>query len=269
MNTDIQARGTVKATLNFAADRSNGGIWSNSDPHLITQQLTGHQVELHDARQLPDGPTLEGQGLTVIKMPVADPQWTNDAWVSTVYMPKCVELVRELTHADHVAQMMPGVLIRDTGDKNRAKAAEFVHFDNTRESLPMFLGMIVDQEIIDKYPRVMVFNIWRPLTPAPQNIPLAMCDSHSIDPQDWVEGVTIDREVPQGAPYATSVYNPDQHWWWVSDLNLDEVVVFKGYDNDPSAPFGCLHGAFKNPDCPAGAVPRASAETRVLAFYTA
>jgi hypothetical protein len=69
--------------------------------------------------------------------------------------------------------------------------------------------------------------------------------------------------------YVSSVFNPDQRWFYLSDLTPDDVVVFKGSDSDPAAPFGCLHGAFKQPTPPVGAVPRASVEARVFAFFDA
>jgi len=82
-----------------------------------------------------------------------------------------------------------------------------------------------------------------------------------------VIGRTIDPSFPEGVPYVGSVYNPRQKWWYVSNLTLDDAIIFKGYDTNPNVPFGCLHGAFKHPDAPGTAVPRASAETRVFALF--
>ncbi len=49
----ISRRSAIKASLNFAADTTDGGIWSNDDRSLITQDLRSYDVELQDARQLP------------------------------------------------------------------------------------------------------------------------------------------------------------------------------------------------------------------------
>jgi hypothetical protein len=56
-------------------------------------------------------------------------------------------------------------------------------------------------------------------------------------------------------------------WLYLPDLTPDDVVVFKGYDSEPTAPMGCLHSAFRAPGPLGDAVPRASAEMRVFAFF--
>jgi hypothetical protein len=267
MYLDIKAAPAVKATLNFAADRNDGGIWSNTDRSLITQALTDHVVEIRDARALSAGPSIAEQGFAVRQAPLEGADWTDEQWVTSIYMPGCVELVRELSGADYVVPMHNGVLVRDTGDVRRAPAAEFVHLDNSRDGLLEMAEGLIDAETRARFPRVTVFNVWRPLTPAPQDVPLALCDQRTLDPRDWVVGCTVEPALSVRAPYVTSIFNPAQAWWYLSDLTPDEAVVFKGFDSDRDAPFGCLHGAFRHPETPAGAVPRASAETRIFALF--
>lgn len=269
MHEPVQAPATVKAPLNFAADRSNGGIWSNSNRGLITQALQAQEVEIRDARRSPTPPTLELEGFTVQPSPVADPAWTDEQWIAGVYVPLCLELVRSLTGAALTRPYYKGALIRDTGDARRAPAAEFVHLDNSRESALPFLAGAADAELRGRYDRIMVFNIWRPITPPPQDVPLALCDQRTCDEADGVFGRTVEPNFPDGVPYVTSVFNPAQRWWYFSDLTPDEAVVFKGWDSDPAVSMGCLHGAFKQPEPPPGATPRASIETRVFAFFDA
>jgi hypothetical protein len=255
MYLDIKAAPVIQATLNFSADRADGGIWSNTDRSLITQALSGHVVDLRDARAIQGGPSIEAEGFCVRNAPMDGAAWTDAAWVSAVYIPHCLEMVRELSGAAYVTPMQDSVLIRDTGDVKRAPAAEFVHLDNSRDAIPTMLDrMMIDPEMRARLPRVKVFNVWRALTPAPQDVPLGLCDQRTLDPQDWVVGRTIEPAiVPEGVPYVTSTPNPGQRWWWVSDMSVDEAIVFKGYDSNPAAPFGCLHGA--------------SAETRIFAFF--
>lgn len=265
------APAVVRAPLNFAADRTDGGIWSNLMRHLITQALEGFEVEIRDARRLAGGPSLEREGFVLSRTPApAGADFTDRQWVATAYAPQCLKLVQELTGAAHVAPFYGGgVLIRDTGNAKAAPAAEFVHLDQTRESIRPFLEQAADAEVRARWPRVKIFNVWRPLTPPPQDVPLALCDQRTLDPRDWVVGRTVEPNFPEGVPYVSSVYNPAQRWFYLSDLTPDDVVVFKGYDSDPQAPFGCLHGAFRQPEPPARAVPRASAEARVFAFFDA
>jgi hypothetical protein len=271
MSAHTEAPATVRAQLNFAADRTDGGIWSNLMRHLITQPLEAREVEIRDARRLPGGPSLENEGFVVSRTPAPSGADFEDAdWVARAYAPQCLKLVQELTGAAHVASFYGGgVLIRDTGRTDRAPAAEFVHLDHSRDSARPFLEQAADPEARRRWPRVKIFNIWRVLTPPPQDVPLALCDQRTLDPADWVVGRTVEPNFPDGVPYVSSVFNPQQRWFYLSDLTPDDVVVFKGYDSDPEAPFGCLHGAFRQPAPPSGAAPRASAEARVFAFFDA
>jgi hypothetical protein len=166
MSMQPQAAATVRATLNFAADRTDGGVWSNLMRHLITQALEGCEVEIRDARRLPDGPSLEREGFVWSRTP-APPgaDFTDRDWVAAHYAPQCLQLVQQLTGAAHVAPFSDGgVLIRDTGNVKAAPAAEFVHLDQTRESIRPFLEQAADAAVRARWPRVKIFNVWRPLT---------------------------------------------------------------------------------------------------------
>ncbi len=259
----------VNSALNFAADRRDGGIWSNTWRERITQELVTLPVELRDARQLERAPSLDAEGFEVHHMPLPGSDWDDDAWVKAEYLPRALELIRELSGAAHVAPFYGGgVLIRDTGNPQRAAAAEFVHLDQTREAIAPFVAMAAAEDIQPPYPHYRVYNLWRVITPPPQDVPLALCDQRTVDERDWVVGRTVEPNFPDGVPYLSSVYNPAQRWHYFADVQLDEVIVFKGFDSDPAAPMGCLHGAFQMPSVIPGTVPRASVELRVFAFFT-
>ncbi|WP_167854985.1 CmcJ/NvfI family oxidoreductase [Mangrovimicrobium sediminis] len=258
----------VTAALNFAADRRDGGIWSNTWRERITQALVAQPVTLHDARQLPSPPSLEREGFEIHPMPLDGGDWENPAWVAEYYLPQALQLVAALTGAAHVAPLYHGaILIRDTGDPHRAPAAEFVHLDQTRDAVQPFLEMAADADLRERYPHYRIFNLWRSLTPPPQDVPLALCDQRTLEERDWVIGRTVEPNFPQGVPYLSSVHNPAQRWHYFSAVTQDEVIVFKGFDSDSSQPMGCLHGAFQQPGLAPGSVPRASVELRVFAFY--
>jgi len=268
MSINAQAETTVRTSLNFAADRKNGGIWSNLNPGAITQVLKAHDVSIQDARYLPSPPTLKKEGFEVHFLPLEEKNWTSADWIAKEYVPKTLELVKRLTGAPVVIPFFRGAaLIRDTGDATRAPAAQFVHIDQTRDSALPFLSMNADEETIRKYPRVQMYNVWRAITPPPQDVPLAICDQRTLDEKDWVIGKTVEPTFPEGVPYLGSVYNTQQSWYYFSDLTTDESVIFKGYDSDLTVPMGCLHGAFKHPNPDPSAVPRASIEVRFFALF--
>jgi hypothetical protein len=260
---------TIVGSLNFAADRTDGGIWSNLTPEITTQRLAAHAVRLTDARTLRQPPSLDREGFVVAPLAVGTGNYTDASWVEGTYIPACAELVKALSGADAVVPLHAGVLIRDTGNPHAAPAAEFVHLDHTRAAIAMFLRQVLGDDAPARYRQVRVYNVWRALTPPPQDVPLALCDQRTLDRDSWVVGRTVEPGYEDGVPYISSVYDPDQRWCYFSDVGADEAIVFKGYDSDPDAPYGCMHGAFRHDTVTqaGGAVPRASAETRIFALY--
>jgi hypothetical protein len=161
-------------------------------------------------------------------------------------------------------------LIRDSGKfvPGYAIAAAFVHIDQTLKSGKDFVDRYCDPEIVTRYPRESkIFNVWRAMTPPPQDVPLAICDQRTLDQRDWVQGSAVEPGMPGFVDNFTSVHNPAQRWHYFADLTPDEMIVFKAWDNGPNALMGCLHGAFQHPNVPKGTVPRVSAEIRFFCFF--
>lgn len=258
------ACGQVRAALNFAADRSGDGVWSNYSPEIRTQKLAAIPVEFTDAHALAQPPSLTREGFELHRLALGEYRWHDPEWLARVYVPRSVELIREATGAPVVIPFLEGMtMIRDCGNADFPPAADFVHFDQSRQSV----GQFVDLAAPPDYAHVQLFNLWRAITPPPQDVPLALCDQRSIDEADFVFGNTVEPGMEAGSPYTTAVFNPGQKWHYFQGLTSDEVIVFKQYDSRPGAPLGCLHGAFAWPDELPGAVPRASMELRIFAFY--
>lgn len=268
MMASAEAQTQTHATLNFAGDRSSGGIWSNTRPEIVTQTLVGHKVQFSNARKLAVAPTVGVEGFEITTAPLDAYHWDDQDWIANTYMPSAVELVRRVTGADFAAPILNDVLIRDTGDARRAPAAQFVHIDQDRVAARLMLAAAAggDEEVA-RYSRAAIFNVWRSITPPPQDVPLALCDQRTGKEADWVIGKTIEPEYPYPIPYMSAVYDDGLSWYYYPDMSLDEALVFKNFDNDPGQPLGCLHAAFKLEEVADDAVPRASAETRIAAFF--
>ncbi len=260
----------IEAELNFAANRSEDGIWSNTAPELRTQQLASVPVPFTDARTLNPPPSVDREGFELHRMPVVDPQWYDEAWIKEAYVPASLDFVARISGAPHVAPFQHGVtLIRDTSGKGFSPAADFVHLDQSRDSMQVFLDLAADAETQARYPRVRLYNLWRVLTPPPQDVPLALCDQRTVEEEDWVIGNTVEPAAPRKYPYTTCLHNPAQRWHYYPDVTPDDVIVFQQYDSAEGAPLGCLHGAFRMPGELPGTVPRVSIELRVFGFFEA
>ena len=117
--------------------------------------------------------------------------------------------------------------------------------------------------------RVVAYNLWRAITPPPQNPALALCDLRTVRGDQLVRAESIGG---RGAPQARMEFyvlrhDPDHRWCWFSNLQPDELLVFQQFDTAAAGPSGCPHTAFLDPRCPPGAPARASLEARAYAVF--
>ena len=98
--------------------------------------------------------------------------------------------------------------------------------------------------------------------------PLAVCDSSSIDPKDFVPSDLVYRD-KVGETYRFT-YNPNHRWFYFPRLERNEVILLKCYDSkeDGRARF-TAHSAFEDPTSAPDAAPRESIEVRALVFWPA
>jgi hypothetical protein len=118
--------------------------------------------------------------------------------------------------------------------------------------------------------RFAIYNVWRVLSDPPQDTPLALCDARSVHPSDCVHAdqVIDPLDAPeQRIENGVFRHSACQRWGYFPDMNRDEVLVFKGYESDPSRAAGVPHAAFDDPGCPSDAPPRESIDERVVAFF--
>jgi hypothetical protein len=66
--------------------------------------------------------------------------------------------------------------------------------------------------------------------------------------------------------YFHLAHHPDQRWYYFSDMQPDEVAVFKQWDTDGRRARWVPHSAFDDPTSRPDPVPRASIEVRALAI---
>jgi len=81
--------------------------------------------------------------------------------------------------------------------------------------------------------------------------------------------VTIGPEQIPGNTFVARVvrYNGAHEWYYFSNLERNEVIVFKAFDSDAPDALNAAHTAFDDPTAPADAAPRASIEARFVAFF--
>ena len=267
----IAADGALVATLNFARDRADGGVWSNTDPASASVRAGGRRVAIGDASGLAPAASLEREGFALVDRPFADAKWDDADWIDRVYVPDCMAMVQAMTGADHVGVIHPGVLHRRAdparNDALHVPPARFVHFDQSAASIAPYLARAAGDDWRDRFRTVRGYNIWRCVSPPPQNTPLALCDQRTFDRADMVIGHLVEPGLDHPIEYVTALHDPAQRWWCFPDAGAEQVIVFKGFDIDPAQPMGCLHSAFDHPAPEPHAPVRESVENRVLAFF--
>jgi hypothetical protein len=231
-------------------------------------------MAIEDVRPIADAFTLDKQGFQLVHRPTDIPlaDFADTARIGRAYLDECEALIRDLTGAASVMGVGPSCRFGDptpSGDQAYdSRTVHWVHTDYSDESSHWLFDRF-DVDLAD-YRRYAIYNVWRPLTPAPQDMPLALVDAWSVSRQDEEESVVIMKRPGERPQHTmTTVYHASaaHRWHFFSDMDPSEALVFVGYDSDPSRPHRVPHSAFIDPDCPSGTPPRSSVEARVMAVF--
>jgi hypothetical protein len=115
--------------------------------------------------------------------------------------------------------------------------------------------------------RWAIINVWRPIKPITRD-PLAVCDSFSVEDEDLIP---TPMEVPgrRGWDVYYVKYKPEQRWYYLSRMELDDVLLFKCFDSTPNRQTIARrvpHSSFVDPKTQDDA-SRESIELRCLVFF--
>ncbi|KFY25079.1 hypothetical protein V491_01908 [Pseudogymnoascus sp. VKM F-3775] len=146
-------------------------------------------------------------------------------------------------------------------EKVELSSIDYTH-DYALELIEQLTGDRSKAETIKKS-RVQMLNIWKPLRGPLRSWPLALCDLRSLSREDII---TFD-EVHSTAVLESQqvIYNPSQKWYYLSNQEPNELIVFKSMDTVVRGEVA--HGSFYDPNCPENEPPRESIELRVLVVY--
>ncbi|KAG2142944.1 hypothetical protein DEU56DRAFT_939068 [Suillus clintonianus] len=116
--------------------------------------------------------------------------------------------------------------------------------------------------------RFQVINIWRPISHAAVDWPLALCDFRSVDAKNDLLPVALIYPDREGETYGIT-YNPNHQWKYMKAMTPEEFVLIKCFDSiqDGSVARLTPHSGFQDPNTPEGTPLRESIELRALVFY--
>lgn len=139
-----------------------------------------------------------------------------------------------------------------------------------------------------------IFNVWQPFGKKVTRDPLAFCDYRSLDEND-LRTVIANLPPPNAGDYgkvtknvshkqrheyssngekgpryevANLAHNPDQKWYFASEMTPEEAWVFKIFDSKKDGRARCaVHSSFPLPGQGDYGDPRTSVEVRCFAFW--
>jgi len=234
-------------------------------------------VRIEDARSRAQPPSLSQEGFALFPHKSAVSDFCNPQELARIYEPEMKRLVTEVSEADQVVLYCPLVHrfsepVHGSSELNVFRPGHFVHIDVSDSNLAELADLWRPRNDGRSVERYAYYNIWRVLSPPPQDIPLALCDARSVSSSDLVDSDSV-LDFP-GKPVSSTLvvvvrHNPCHRWSYFPNLSRDEVLVFKSHDSDPRQPRQVAHSAFRDPSCPPGVATRASIEARAVAFWFA
>lgn len=230
-----------------------------------------HSMPMRDARSI--DAKVDREGFQLVRHASAIIDWTDRAALADIHRGEVAALIKSLTGADEVQVNAPGILrfsekSGKAGSTDNSHPARFAHIDINDTTAADFAQRGADGR---KFTRCAAYNLWRAISPAPQDVPLAFCDARSFAPSDLIVAHAI-FDPPGGAPewrFESWVvaHAPQHQWYFYPNLSVDEAVLFKTNDSDPVRAHCVPHVAFDDPFAPADAPPRVSIEMRATAYW--
>lgn len=246
----------------------------NSNDHANSKKKYDvRPVRIHDARRR-DDLSLDTSGFILLREPTAVRNFHDPEEVQRVFHPEVDRVVKRLTGADQV--IIFGPVLRSSGAAPNGGTVKepsvAAHVDLTIKSLRDQIVLSVGEEAAKPLLKrdFVNLNLWRPLKRV-ESKPLCLCDAATVDRDDdmKIAGIINSFRKPGDppSPYRESynmMYRPRHRWYYVPDMEPDEMLVFKLADTRNKQL--CPHTAFDDPNSPPGAPPRESFEIRTIAF---
>lgn len=266
---------TVEAEINYLGPMDSMPYFYARDHDRDHMVLEPCRVAIADARQADPAPSLDREGFTLVPHKSAVTDFEDADATANIYAREVEELIKEVTGADYVVAR--GTVLRFSQQQNRdayvnSLPAGFVHMDVSHESFAQFAAMGLGdhpEKAALLAGRYIGFNIWRVLTPPPQDLPLAVCAANSVTEADRVTGeARVDGVGVDEFRFGSSLYRPSQRhrWFYYRDMSPDEALIFKQFDTAAPDMVGVPHVAFADSSAE-NPIPRASAEIRAFAYW--
>src|SRR5581483_1114978 len=248
---------TLIGTLGFSEPMAARPRFHANNNTLDVLNVVPRAVDIEDARYRATPCSLDVEGFELYPHESAVRDFRDSSEVGRIYSEEIRELLLAVSGADHVIVTGAGILrfgerSRESGAHDNSRPARFVHVDvSDATASSSYARSRPDNR--RRVRRSAQYNVWRVITPPPQDVSLAVCDARSLAAEDLI---AADAMFDQNGVVVFSFeallvrHNPRQHWAFFSNMRPEEALLFKTHDTDPERAHCVPHGAFDNPGCP-------------------
>lgn len=251
----------------------NSAALTGGDPE-VHFQTERREVTIRGNRDEIEGFTIDREGFELHQSPTKVGDLYDDEAVNSIYEAELKALLKRLTGCDTVG-VFDYTRRSDSADgaanpDGKRGPADRVHVDYTPLSGPVRAADALGQDEVDRVlnggGRIVQINVWRPISGPVRRTPLALGAANSIGE---TELVATDQRFPDRTGEIFQIaYGADQRWYWVPEMERDEVLLIKGWDSlDDGRAIFTPHGAFKIPGQDESAPPRESIEARTYVIF--
>jgi hypothetical protein len=266
---------SVRGLVNYIGEMAQRPRYYANDHSRDILELDPREIAIEDARVRIEAPSLSREGFELFAHRSEIRDFKDTAEVARLHPQEIEQLLLEVTGADYVVIPSPGVLrfgegSKDAGKYSNSLPARFIHVDVSDATAEQFAQRSMPKNVGRALRRFAHYNVWRALSPPPQDIPLALCDARSVALADLVcaDAVFDVEDRPEWSFEGWVVrHNPEHRWRYFSGMTRDEALIFKTNDSDRAQPHCVPHSAFNDPSCPKGVPTRASIEMRGIAYW--
>ncbi len=260
---------SVEGVVNYLGAMTERPRYHARDQTRDNLVLDPRAVRIEDVRGA--GTTLDREGFALVSHPSAVADFRDAAEVARVHPAEIEDLLLRETGADRVVVTGTGILRFAersplSGALFNSRPARFIHIDVADSTAKEFAERSQPAGAAPR--RFAHYNVWRALTPPPQDVPLALCDARSLAGEDLAVADAVFDATPEWSFEGLLLRHSARHrWCYFSGMTADEALIFKTNDSDPARAHHVPHSAFDDPSCPPGAPPRASIEMRAIAYW--
>jgi hypothetical protein len=262
----------VQTNLNYYKANEDG-----SPPHAVytdrpetyKREHTSHQVTIHDVRGDEQSYTLDGQGFQIHPHVSAEKDFDDDERIKDQYYAETRKLLQDVTGASRVFIFDHTIRGQNPGAENSPMnrgPVQAVHIDQSYDAaksrVPHHLPEDAEELLKGRY---QIINVWRPIRTVKRD-PLAVAEAGTVSDSDLIVTGLI---YPTRKGETLQVrYNPEQKWFYKSNLTPEEVILIKCFDSKTDGRARRVpHTAFTDPTAAEDAPARKSIEVRALVFH--